>query len=65
MQKQKARREAGLSAAGLTLSVLASGQRFFGFFGLMGFVTGSISDPALATDEAPEEFYGCSIGCFL
>jgi len=49
-RKQEPRREVGLAAVELTLSPLASGQRV-GFFGLMGFVTGSFSDPALATDE--------------
>jgi len=50
-RKHELRREVGLSAVELTLSPLASGQGFLGFFGLMGFVTGSNSDPALATDE--------------
>ena len=39
---------AGLSAVELALSALASGQ---GFFGFLGFVRGSFSDPALATDD--------------
>src|SRR5688500_7450472 len=34
-----------------TLSARAAGQRFLGFFAFLGLVRGSISDPALATDE--------------